>query len=288
MNIVLTGSSGFVGSYLSRKLHSLEHNIIKLDISEGVDITDWTTVKNLPKFDTCVHLAAKLFVPESYIDARMFYHVNVIGTLNMLELCKIHNAKMIFTSSYVYGKPNYLPIDEKHKLSAFNPYAHSKIVGEQLCENYTKFFGTPIIIFRPFNVYGYGQSKNFLVPEVLEKSTISEVIELLDASPKRDMVYVEDLVDAYICAIESNIKNEIFNIGSGLSYSVEQIVQLVFKNLANNNSVLFSNKERVNEVDDVIADISKVKRLLNWQPKTVIEDGIYKTVKLFNERRKNK
>jgi len=284
MKIVITGSAGFVGSYLLKRLATLEHEVFELDNRRGFDITHWEKVKDLPQFDICVHLAAKTFVPDSYKEARSFYYMNIIGTLNMLEICKIHNAKMIFASSYVYGKPNYLPIDEEHPLVPFNPYAHSKIIGEQLCEKYAKFFGTSIIILRPFNIYGYGQSPNFLIPEILEKALAGEVVELLDASPKRDMVYVEDVVDAYIAAIDSEMNYGIFNVGSGLSYTVEQIAQLVIKNLGKNNTVLFKNEERMNEVDNVIADVSKIKRMLNWQPITTLNDGICKTVKFYKER----
>lgn len=288
MKVAITGSSGFIGVHLLKRLRELDYEIVELDVSKGFDTTDWNSVKELSKFDVCVHLAAKSFVPESYTDTRVFYNINMIGTLNMLEICRIHHAKFIFTSSYVYGKPDYLPVDENHKLSAFNPYAHSKIIGEELCGSYSKFLGVSTIIFRPFNIYGYGQNSNFLIPEIIEKAFKSEVVELLDATPRRDMVYVADLTDAYVAAIETNLKNEIFNIGSGGSYSVEQIAQIIFKYLGRNNRVIFKNQKRINEVNDVIADISKAKKLLNWKPKTSIENGIRETVNLFRNRGNNK
>lgn len=285
MIIAVTGSSGFVGSYLLKKLNMLGHEVIELDIRKGIDITDWEAIKDLPDFHVCIHLAAKSFVPASYVEARSFYHVNINGTLNMLELCKLRNAKLIFTSSYVYGKPDYLPVDEQHKTSAFNPYAHSKIMCEELCQNYASFFGVPVIIFRPFNIYGHGQDKIFLIPEILEKATLSDTIELLDPVPKRDMIYVEDLVDAYISAINSGLKNEIFNIGSGVSYSVAQIAEMILSNLGKKTQITYKHKKRVNEVNDVVADISRARKLLGWQPKTSIESGLSQTVRQYMERK---
>ena len=281
MKIALTGSSGFIGSYLLKKLNELNHSVLTLDRTNGFDVSDWNIVKDLPQFDVCIHLAAKSFVPDSYKKARLFYDLNITSTLNMLEISKKYNAKMIFISSYVYGKPQYLPIDENHKLNGFNPYAHSKIIGEQLCEKYSIFFGLPIIIFRPFNIYGYGQAKNFLIPEAIEKSLKGKPFELLDSSPKRDMIYIDDLVDAFILAVESNIKNEIFNIGSGVSYSVDQMVKMIFNCILNKVKVTYKNEARPNEVDNVIADISKAKNLLGWEPQTHLEEGIKKTVSIY-------
>lgn len=287
MKIALTGSSGFIGSYLLKKLNELNHNVLTLDRTNGFDVSNWNVVKDLPKFDVCIHLAAKSFVPDSYKNVRDFYDLNIIATLNMLEISKKYNAKMIFTSSYVYGKPQYLPIDEKHKLSGFNPYAHSKIICEQLCEKYSIFFGLPIIIFRPFNIYGYGQAKNFLIPEAIEKILKGSSFELLDSSPKRDMIYIDDLVKAFVVVVESNMKNEVFNIGSGISYSVDQIVQMILNCNLKKIKVTYKNEARSNEVDNVIADISKAKNLLGWEPKISLEEGIRKTVSSYLNNNNN-
>ena len=110
MKIVVTGSSGFIGTEIVHKLHILKHEVIELDITNGVDITKWNQLNKIKHFDVLIHLAAKTFVPDSYKFPQKMYHLNVVGTLNALELCRINNAKMIFTSSYVYGSPKYLPI----------------------------------------------------------------------------------------------------------------------------------------------------------------------------------
>jgi len=135
MKIGVTGSSGFIGSKLCLKLKKLNIDVVCLDIKDGFDITDRQQIQAVEKIDMLVHLAAKSYVPDSYLFPYEFYHLNVFGTINALELCRIHNAKMIFVSSYLYGHPQYLPIDEQHPVSACNPYAHTKLISEQICGN---------------------------------------------------------------------------------------------------------------------------------------------------------
>lgn len=278
MRVILTGSSGFVGSYLLKRLYELNYEVIEIDIRNGFDILNWEEIKRIPKFDICLHLAARSFVPDSYKESRSFYNLNTIGTLNMLELCKIHNAKIIFTSSYVYGVPQYLPIDENHPIIDFNPYAHTKIIGEQLCYSYSKYFNVPFIIFRPFNIYGFGQSDSFLIPEIIKKAMSGNKIELLDPNPKRDMIYIDDLIEAFISALKFNCINEIFNIGYGQSFSVDEVAKIIIKNISSDIELDYKNKQRINEVNNVIANIQKAEKLLAWKPTTSLEEGIAKTL----------
>ena len=154
MIVVVTGSSGFIGSRLVKKLKRLNHNVIEIDIQNGFDIMDFKQLKTIKKFDVCVHLAGLTFVPLSYEKPHDFFSLNVNGLINCIELCKIHNAKMVFSSSYVYGEPKYLPIDEKHPVVGFNPYAETKLIGETICRAYNKYFGIKSIILRPSNIYG--------------------------------------------------------------------------------------------------------------------------------------
>jgi nucleoside-diphosphate-sugar epimerase len=274
MKIALTGSEGFIGNYLIQRLAQAAKDIIKIDFKYGYDITDIKSLESVPDFDVMVHLAAKSFVPESYKNPRDFYNVNVMGTLNTLELCRKNNAKMIFTSSYVYGTPQYLPIDENHPLQAFNPYAQSKIIGEQLCQGYRRDFGMNIIIIRPFNIYGAGQNENFLIPSIITQAK-SGIINLHDPKPKRDFVYIKDLADAYLKAINYEDNNiQVFNLGSGVSHSIFDIIELVKSHFKTEIKVNFSNKIRKNEINDTVADISRAKKWLNWQPQYTLSDGL--------------
>jgi nucleoside-diphosphate-sugar epimerase len=273
--ICITGSKGFIGKKIVSQLSQNNFHIIELDLEDGIDISNWEQVKQVENFDVLIHLAGLSFVPDSYKDPRLMYTTNIISTLNMLELCKINNAKMIYTSSYVYGKPDYLPIDEIHPLRSFNPYSQSKIIGEELCHSYNSSFGVPIIIFRPFNVYGPNQNKNFLIPLILSQIENEGRINLKDPVPKRDFVHLNDICNAFYKAIFYNKSSfEIFNIGSGKSYSVDEIAKAITTLFANNIEISYTNETRENEVLDTVADISKAKQLLNWYPQVSLFDGL--------------
>jgi len=272
--IAVTGSSGFVGHHLVEKIRKAKANVLGLDIKNGVDIADWEQVKCIDKIDILFHLAAKTFVPDSFKQPREFYQTNINSTLNALELCRKHKAKMIFASSYVYGTPKYLPIDEKHPLSAINPYAQSKIIGENLCRAYHRDFDMKIIIIRPFNIYGSGQNENFLIPSIIQQAR-KGVIELKDPVPKRDFVYISDVIEGYIMSSKYEKKSyDVFNLGSGKSYSAQEIVGKVTALFNHPIKVNFTGKKRKNEVIDTIADISKAEKLLGWVPRTMFDDGI--------------
>ncbi|MDP6381491.1 MAG: SDR family oxidoreductase, partial [Phycisphaerae bacterium] len=211
LKIAVTGSSGFVGSALVRKLAEVGAEVIEVDLAGGIDITDWTQVKNLPRFDVLMHLAAKTFVPDSYENPRDFYFTNVVSTMNVLELCRQREARMVFTSSYVYGRPRRLPIDESHPLAAFNPYAQTKLIGEALCEGYHRDFDLRIVILRPFNIYGPKQSGPFLIPTIINQAESGKIV-LKDPDPRRDLLYRDDVVNAYVRAAEyTRAPFEVFN-----------------------------------------------------------------------------
>jgi nucleoside-diphosphate-sugar epimerase len=275
MKIVVTGSQGFIGSKLVPELAKKGHSVTGLDLMSGYDITKWSNIKSISGFDIVIHLAAISFVPKSYKIPREMFDVNINGTLNMLELCRINEANFIFTSSYVYGNPKYLPIDEKHPIESFNPYCQSKLIGEDLCKCYYNDFGVPIIIFRPFNIYGPGQKEEFLIPFIQKQIKEDGIVTLNDPRPKRDYIHVDDVVDAYCKAVDYNkTEFDIFNLGSGISYSVKEIAEMLINSSGKEKSIKFPVKYRKNEILDTIADNMKARRILNWEPKTSIEMGI--------------
>jgi UDP-glucose 4-epimerase len=280
MKILITGHSGFIGSYLQKKLEKTEHELILVDIANGTNICDWQQVKQYEGMDVIVHLANLSFVPASYEQPKRFYETNYLSTLNMLELCRLNNAKMVFFSSYIYGHPQYQPIDENHPTQAFNPYAQTKVICESLCEGYNRDFKVPITIFRPFNIYGTGQNPDFLIPSIIQQAKTGKIV-IKDDRPKRDYIHVEDIVDAIITAIETeNADKSIqkYNLGSGLSYSVKEIVDMVRGLFDTEIEYICTHEIRPNDVMDTIADISKIQNELHWKPSISILEGLTKMV----------
>ena len=280
MKILITGHSGFIGSYLQKKLEKTEHELILVDIANGTNICDWQQVKQYEGMDVIVHLANLSFVPASYEQPKKFYETNYLSTLNMLELCRLNNAKMVFFSSYIYGHPQYQPIDENHPTQAFNPYSQTKVICESLCEGYNRDFKVPITIFRPFNIYGTGQNPDFLIPSIIQQAKTGKIV-IKDDRPKRDYIHVEDIIDAIITAIETeNTDKSIqkFNLGSGVSYSVKEIVDMVRGLFDTEIEYICTHEIRPNDVLDTIADISKIQNELHWKPSISILEGLKKMV----------
>jgi UDP-glucose 4-epimerase len=201
--------------------------------------------------------------------------------MNLLEIARIYDIKkFIFASTYVYGQPRYLPIDEKHPIQAINPYNRSKILGEELCKGYYYDYGLNCIILRPFNIYGTGQNKDFLIPSIIAELS-SKKITLENPKPMRDYVYVDDVISAYIKAATYTGKGvEIFNIGSGVSYSVKEIAnKIITLAQKKNTTISYTNKTRVNEIMNIVANNQKAKEQLKWQPKIDIDTGLLTMLK---------
>ncbi len=276
MRILITGFSGFIGSYLTKKLQELQHELILCDLSNGINICNWDEIKEIKNLDFVVHLANLSYVPASYQEPKKFYEVNYLGTLNMLELCRLNNAKLIYFSSYMYGHPQYQPIDEQHPIQAYNPYSQTKVICESLCEGYNRDFMVPVTIFRPFNIYGKGQNSDFLIPTIINQAKSGKII-IKDDRPKRDYIHVNDIVEAVSSAMF--IKNEssnyqIFNLGTGKSNSVKDVIDKVCQLYNHTVEYQCTNETRQNEVLDTIADISKIKNNLGWEPKISLFEGL--------------
>lgn len=283
MKIAVTGSSGFTGSHLVKRLKALNHNIISIDIETSIDITDWQQLEFIEHFDILFHLAAKSYVPDSYKEPLSFFYTNIIGTLNALELCRRNGARMVFISSYLYGNPQYLPIDEKHPVSAFNPYSESKMICEQLCQSYNRDFNLPVVIIRPFNLFGPGQNENFLIPTIMNQAKAGEII-LNDPAPKRDFLYIDDFVDLLVKLIDyQNRDCQIFNAGSSKSFSVRETVEIIRRLLNSNINTKFTHNKRPAEISDTVADITRAKELLGWQPKISFEEGLKMLIKYYQD-----
>ena len=272
--ILVTGSSGFVGRKLIHSLIKLNFQILKADIIDGIDLTDFNEVKKIGAFEIAVNLAANTFVPDSFENPWKFYHNNIQSTLNILEMCRRNNASMIFSSSYVYGKPEYLPIDEKHPIRGNNPYTQSKIICEKICEGYYRDHNVPVTILRPSNIYGKEQNKNFLIPKIIEQAK-SGNIKLENSKSRRDFIYIDDIVRAYSMIVEKNIEGyQVYNLGAGKSYSVKDIVDSVRDLFDWKIPVSYEEKYRKNEIMEMVYDINKIKKEINWEPKYNLIEGL--------------
>ncbi len=286
MKILITGYSGFIGKHLINRLNLLNFELELCDLSNGIDICNWNEVKDFKGIDIIIHLANLSFIPASYENPKKFYEVNYIGTLNMLELCRLNNAQLIYFSSYMYGHPIYQPIDEKHPIEAYNPYSQTKVICESLCEGYSRDFRVPVTIFRPFNIYGKGQNPDFLIPTIIKQAKKGKII-IKDERPKRDFIHVSDVVEAVVLAIQANKTTElqVFNLGSGESNSVREVVDIVRSFSTSKIDYLCTNELRQNEVLDTIADISKITKYLNWKPLITLKEGL---IEMFEEQKEYK
>ena len=276
--ILITGSNGFLGKALCNRLSQIDgYSIIPFDICDG-DIVDFDFT-NCNAKHVC-HLAARTFVPESWEQPYDYYKTNLLGTINVLDYCRNNNASMTFISTYMYGAPQYLPVDENHPLEAHSIYNHTKLLAEDVCAFYSKHYNVPVTILRIFNVYGYGQSPNFLIPSIISQALENDVIEVMDTTPKRDFVYIDDVIDA-ICMTMGHKGVHIYNVGSGISYSVLDVINNACSAIGEKKKIVDKEQKRNNEVYDIVADISKIKTELGWEPKTSFEDGIKKTFLAF-------
>lgn len=283
LRVLVSGAKGFVGKMLSQRLTDIGLDVIEVDLKQGFDITNWHDVVRIPKTDVVFHLAALTDVSFSFNHPLKTYTVNVQGTLHILEYARICRVqKFIYTSSYVYGKPNYIPIDECHSVQPASPYNASKVLGEKLCKYYNRHFGLEVIVLRPFNIYGPGQNSNFLISSIIQQALHSRQICLRDPRPKRDFLYVDDFVEAYIKALNYSTKGfNIFNIGSGISFSVEEVVQKIIFLTGKCMPVFYSGEKRQNEILNAVADISRAKEILKWQPRFTLDEGLQFTISAF-------
>lgn len=283
----VTGNSGFIGSHLVHALKERGCSILEISRStNSIDITNWNQVEKIPTQDILFHLAGLVNIPQAFTYPRNAYFTNCVGTLHMLEWCRIHDIeKMVYVSTFVYGVPQYLPVDEAHPTAPNNPYSQSKLMGEELCEAYCRDHGLNVTILRLFNIYGPHQTGNFLIPQILRQLSGGEVV-LGNPSPKRDFLYISDVVDALIAASTSDIDGcNVYNIGSGESYPAGEVADMLadiyFEQTGKKVSVKYTYGKRKSEIADTIANIDNAKKDLQWIPQVDIKTGLSMTLRAY-------
>jgi UDP-glucose 4-epimerase len=296
MKFLVTGGAGFVGSHLCEDLIKKGNTVIVLDnLSTGrlenikhlkkirfinCDLSKKGKWENyFKKIDCVFHLAALADIVPSIQYPKKYYESNVNGTYNVMDACKKFKVKkLIYTaSSSCYGIPKKYPTNENEKIDTQYPYALTKYLGEQICLHWGKLFGIDVISLRLFNVYGtrsrtsgtYGAMFGVFLTQKLNNKPLTVVGS---GKQTRDFTYVTDVVSALISAAKSNLKNTILNVGSGKTISVNKIVKIL------DSKKIFIPK-RPGEPMITFADITNIKKKLNWKPKIDIYEGVKRLLK---------
>jgi len=306
--VFISGAGGFVGSHLvealvkagsrvralvhynSRNdwgvLEELDKKILKeVEVIAG-DIRDGDGIRWMIKGQEVIfHLAALIGIPYSYVNPKDVIETNISGSLNILLAALDTNIdKFVHTStSEVYGTAKYVPMDEKHPLNPQSPYAASKVSADQLTLSFHCSFSLPVGIIRPFNIYGPRQSARAVIPNIIMQGLEGKKIKLGSLFPTRDLTYVEDAVKGFIRFAQSdNTTGEVVNLGTNREVSISELIDLIGRKISKDLQVKLE-KRRIrpqkSEVEKLVADISKAKKLLNWDPRTGLEKGIEKTVR---------
>lgn len=319
MKIFITGAEGFIGSHLVEKLVRKNHNVTCLVLYNSFnswgwldyidsrikknlkvvtgDVRDEYLIKNLIKknVDVIINLAALIGIPYSYRSPRSYFETNSLGLINILNSSINSNVKKIIqtSTSEVYGSPIYVPIDEKHLVSAQSPYAASKIAADQIALSYFKSFNLPVTILRPFNTFGPRQSLRAIVPTIITQiiKNNPKVIRLGSISPTRDLTYVDDTTEAFLLSI-SKVKDigEVINIGSEFEISIANLVNKI-SNLTGIKVRIKKDSFRLrpekSEVNRLVSNSKKAKEILGWRPKYTeinFEKKLKKTISWFKNK----
>lgn len=290
--ILVTGSRGFVGRHLCKRLEADGMSVQTTDINlskahklpyqySPVDITQMERLHCIEKdIDIVVHLAAKTSVPISCIKPHETYFVNIVGTLNLLEWARQKNvSNFIYVSTYVYGQPKYLPVDETHQVNPHSPYQRSKLIAEQLCRNYYSDFGINVVTLRPFYIYGPNSRPEYFIPSILNQIVESGTVLLSGKQTSRDFLFVNDFVDLVETILTNFPKGyNVYNVGYGKGSTLEQVSEILGRILDKDIRIKYDEEMRRGDVTNMVADISKVSKDFNWYPNIDLEMGLRLTV----------
>ena len=278
MKILVVGANGFVGKHLMKTLG--KNNIQAIAFTEYHET--WHADIFNPYLEIgithVVHLIAKSFVPDSWDNPEKYIQTNLNSTVSVLEFCRKSEAGLIFMSSYMYGIPQHLPINEQHPVSVLNPYALSKYLSEKTCIFFATNYKVSVSILRVFNIYGPGQKSSFLIPHIINEVLHKNEIHVKDLKPRRDYIYIDDFISFILGLMNKQIGLEIFNIGSGVSYSVSEIIQIIQGIAKTDKAVISSMETRPNEIMDIKADISKIELFSGSRITTEFKEGLEKCI----------
>ena len=291
--IIITGHNGFLGSNLLLKLISEKYDItgISKTIKKNNLIKQIKrNILNIKESDiannSCIiHLAAITNVAYCEKYPEECYKVNAIATQKILEIARKKNCSLIYPStSHVYAIPHKLPIKEAHPTNATSVYSESKISGEKLCETYSKSYGLNISVLRLFSTYGPKNSEYKVESRIITQLLSNRPIKIGNLFPKRDFVYIDDVIRAFQIVMKNLKGFNIYNVGSERSYSIQEICNILKKLSGKKNPIIVDKtKLRKNDIKNVVSDCSKIKKL-GWKPRVSINKGLELTLNWYNTK----
>lgn len=304
MTYLITGGAGFIGRAVVKLLLLNKKDIVVLDnLVNGSkknlaefdnnpnfkdlvinDVKNKEIIENLFSkyhFSTCIHLAAQINVQESLDFPERSFDTNVIGTYNVLDVARKYNTKVVLIGTcMVYDlADSNIAISEEHKVKPASPYAGSKLAAEELALSYYYGLKLPVVILRPFNTYGPFQKTNMeggVVSIFVNLKLKNEKLKIFgDGAQTRDLLYVDDCAEFIVKASEcNNCIGEIINAGMGQDISINNLAKLIINDEEHIEHIKHHHPQ--SEIMKLVCNNSKAKRLLNWEPKTTIEEGIKK------------
>jgi NAD dependent epimerase/dehydratase len=301
---LVTGAGGFIGSHLCERLVELgaevralvEYNSLgswgwlddspvrgDLEVVPG-DVRDRDSANAAAAGEDVVfHLAALIAIPWSYEAPAAYVETNVVGTLNVLRAAQEAGAGLIVhtSTSEVYGTARYAPIDEAHPLQGQSPYAASKIGADKLAESFHLSFGLPVATLRPFNTYGPRQSARAVIPTILTQLLGGASVALGNLTPTRDFTYVTDTVEAFVKVADAEeAVGRVLNVGSGREIAIGDLAERI-EAVVEKRAPIDLDPARVrpagSEVERLCANADEARRLLGWEPKVTLDEGLAAT-----------
>ena len=310
--ILVTGAGGFIGSHLVDGLLQkgaqvncfIKYNsrndwgfiddlpTEKKELIEVIpgDIRDSEIIrKSLKDIDVVFHLAALIGIPYSYTNPKENFLTNVMGTYNIMQAALDNGVKKVVhtSTSEVYGNPESIPITEEHKLFGQSPYSASKIGADKVAESFHCSFDLPVAIARPFNTYGPRQSARAIIPSSISQALKNGVIKYGSGDPTRDLNFVTDTANGMILMAESEKSiGEVINLGNGKEISMIELMNKIAA-LTGKEIKVIQDPTRIrpskSEVMRLCADNMKAKKILGWEPKVDLDEGLKRTISWISE-----